>query len=148
MQLSGGGVTKVECRRLLQDTCDMPCILAVEDAESCFVAESTTGAELEHPTYGSAAPYGARYGGRGKGITVQQLPFGGSPFGGSPIGGKGPLRQEKPVSAKQFVSLLCAEAERSPAGRLIILTTNTVSMLDSALQVLRRPGMGTHHQRQ
>jgi len=34
MQLSGGHVTKADCRRLLQDTADLPCILAVEDAES------------------------------------------------------------------------------------------------------------------
>ena len=62
-------------------------------------------------------------------------------MGCGPVMGRGPMgaigakrKAQKPVSARQFVALLFGEAERNPAGRIIIFTTNSIGMLDPALQ--------------
>ena len=140
MQLSGGGVTKTECRRLLSDTADQPCILAVEDAESCFVApekdeDDDDGSGAQYGGYGGG-PMGM-YGGRGR---APRRAMGGMYGRGMGMGGMDDT--SKPVTAKQFASLLCSEAERNPSGRLVIFTTNTIGMLDTALQaVIREQGL-------
>ena len=146
MQLSGGGVAKTECRRLLSDTADQPCILAVEDAESCFVAPTDKdddddddggGGRMQYGGYGGGGPMGM-YGGRGR---APRRGMGG--MYGRAMGGMGGMDDgAKPVTAKQFASLLCSEAERNPSGRLVIFTTNTIGMLDAALQAtIREQGL-------
>ncbi len=96
MQLSGGQVDANACRAALRITAKAPCIVAVEDAESCFVAKKKKkkkkGEEEEEES------------------------------------------THKPVTAKEFVELLTDDSEASPEGRILILTTNTVDMLDPALR--------------
>jgi len=120
LQLSGGEISKTACRASLSATAKMPCVVPVEDAESCFAARDANAEPEPADDY--------RRPGGGDGRTGRR----------SGRGGRGNRPPETPVTAKEFVQLLTAEDEKPPNGRIIIFTTNTIDMLEPALKVLIR----------
>ena len=101
LQLSGGQVDASACRAALRHTAKEPCIVAVEDAESCFVAKKKKGKKNK---------------------------------AGAAEDDEGSGERHKPITAKEFVELLTDDTEANPEGRILILTTNTVDLLDPALR--------------
>jgi hypothetical protein len=119
LQLSDGDITRELCRSALKATAKMPCVVAIEDAESCF-AKCDANAKRDANASGG---WGGRGGGRGNRHYRQMEMDPHSHF---------------PVTAKEFVELLTAEDEKAPNGRILIFTTNTIEMLEPALKRLIR----------
>ena len=95
----------------MEATCLEPCIVALEDAESCFEKselddDSNDGAEEGRKAKKKKKKKATQYQGK---------------------------EEAPPLTAADFVELLTSNTERSPVGRMLFLTTNTIDMLPKAL---------------